>query len=63
MDAFSITDRLESTTPIRNPEPQNSASGDAQSRQKKREAPKAEPVDESPDSDGETDTHQLDEVV
>jgi len=63
MDRFSITDRLESTTPVRNPGPENSPRGDSQSRKRKPAVPKPESPDETPESTDEQDSHQIDELA
>ena len=63
MDRLSITDRLESTTPVRNTGPENSPRGDSQQSKRKRPIPKPEPPDETPDSGNEQDPHQLDELA
>lgn len=69
MDQFSITDRLESTTPVRNPGPDHSSNGDSQPKRRKPAAPKTETSDqttESPDTAESTDdqnSHQLDELA
>ncbi len=68
MDQFSITDRLESTTPVRNPGSENPSRDDAQPRRPKPAPPKTETSDETPESqdtpesNDEQNTHQLDEL-
>jgi len=69
MDRFSITDRLESTTPVRNPGPENSSRGDSQPRRRKPVTPKTEGSDPNPESQTPADSsddqgsHQLDELA
>jgi len=69
MDRFSITDRLESTTPVRNPGPENSSRGDSQPRRRKPATPKTEGSELNPDpqtpadSNDEQNSHQLDELA
>jgi len=69
MDRFSITDRLESTTPVRDPGPENSPRGDSQPRRRKPATPKTEAPDPNPDSqtpadsNDEQNSHQLDELA
>jgi len=63
MDRFSITDRLESTTPVRDAVPRDSARGDAQPHQRKRDIPKNPNVDEPSEASPEDDSHQIDELA
>jgi hypothetical protein len=71
MDQFSITDRLESTTPVRNPGSENSSRGDSQSqpRPRKPTPPKPETSDETPESpdtpeaNDDQNSHQIDELA
>jgi len=69
MDQFSITDRLESTTPVRNPGPENSSRGDAQPKRRKPAPPRTEASDgppesqDAPESNDDQNSHQLDELA
>jgi hypothetical protein len=69
MDRFSITDRLESTTPVRDPGPENSSRGDSRPRRRKPATPKPEASDPNPESqtpadpNDEQNSHQLDELA
>ena len=69
MDQFSITDRLESTTPVRNPGPENSSRGDSQPKRRKPAPSKTETSDETtesqatPESNADQNSHQLDELA
>lgn len=69
MDQFSITDRLESTTPVRNPGPENSAHGDSQPKRRKPTPPKTETADvtpepqDTPESGDDPNSHQIDELA
>jgi hypothetical protein len=69
MDQFSITDRLESPTPVRNPGSGNSSRGDAQPRQRKPAPPSSETSDETPqaqdnpESNDDQSSHHIDELA
>jgi len=69
MDQFSISDRLESTTPVRNPGPENSSRGDSQPKRRKPAPPKTETPDETaesqgtPESNDDQNSHQIDELA
>jgi len=63
MDRFSITDRLESTTPVRNPGPDDSPRGNAQARKHKRHPVPAEPSEDGNVSPDDQDPHQIDELA
>jgi len=69
MDQFSITDRLESTTPVRNPGSDHSSNGDSQPKRRKPAPPKTESSDQTPESPDTTEpnddqnSHQLDELA
>ncbi|MGA8153939.1 MAG: hypothetical protein WB952_23510 [Terriglobales bacterium] len=69
MDQFSITDRLESTTPVRNPGPENSSHGDAQPQRRKPAPPKTEASEEThespdtPELNDDQNSHQIDELA
>lgn len=63
MDPLSITDRLESTTPVRNPGPDDSQRGNSQQRKPKRHPTPAEPSDDDNASTDDQDPHEIDELA
>jgi hypothetical protein len=68
MDRLSITDRLESTTPVRNPGPENSSPGDSQPKRRKPAPQKTETSDVAPEpqdtlESNDDQSHQLDELA
>jgi len=69
MDQFSITDRLESTTPVRNPGSGSSSRGDTQPRQRKPPVPKPEASEETPqpqensEATDDQNPHHIDELA
>jgi len=69
MDQFSITDRLESPPPVRNPGPGNSSHGDAPPQRRKPSPPKGDASDTPPESQppaesaDEQNPHQIDELA
>ena len=60
MDRISMTDRLQSPTPVRNAGPEGSPRGDAKEQNRKR-PPRPEAVEETPETADDQDSHQLDE--
>jgi len=69
MDQFSISDRLESTTPVRDPGPENSSRGDQQARKRKPLPPKTDASETAPESQNPAEStddhnpHQVDELA
>jgi hypothetical protein len=63
MDPLSISDRLESSTPVGSVGKQNTANSDAQRRQRQRVNPKAENSEDSASEQEPDSSHQLDELA
>jgi len=69
MDQFSISDRLESTTPVRDPGPENSSRGDPQPRKRKPSPPNTDASETSPEAQNPAEStddhnpHQVDELA